>query len=68
MKRAERMQDRGAVPRWSTIRVSRYLCDGPELGSTGAESEWRQTGWFRKNQIKLSANNYVAPSHYALAA
>jgi len=43
MKRAERMQDRGAVPRWSTIKVLRYLCDGPELGSTGAGCEWRQT-------------------------
>jgi len=41
---------------------------GVNLGSTGAESEWRQTGWFRKNQIKVRANNYVAPKTYALAA
>jgi hypothetical protein len=42
--------------------------NGGEMGSTGAESKWRQTGWFRKNQIKVRANNYVAPKAYALAA
>ena len=42
--------------------------DGGELGSTGAESKWRQTGWSRKDQTKLKANNYVAPKTYALAA
>jgi len=94
MKRAERMQDRGANPLTSTIRTPGYdlleRCrldhriakveyptrktslgcsyDGGELGSTGAESKWRQTGWSRKDQTKLKANNYVAPKTYALAA
>jgi len=42
--------------------------DGGEMGSTGAESKWRQTGWSRKDQTKVRANNYVAPKTYALAA
>ena len=90
MKRAERMQDRGANPLTSTIITSTRFdsvvrlinlpsyssllwtvgCyyNGGELGSTGAESKWRQTGWSRKDQTKLKANNYVAPKTYALAA
>jgi len=42
--------------------------NGGELGSTGAESKWRQTGWSRKDQTKVRANNYVAPKAYALVA
>ena len=38
------------------------------MGSTGAESKWRQTGWSRKDQTKVRANNYVAPKAYALVA
>ena len=55
----------------STIAGSnpvKCVYDGGELGSTGAESKWRQIGWSRKDQTKLKANNYVAPKAYALAA
>ena len=52
----------------SVIVLSSLFMMGVNLGSTGAESKWRQTGWFRKNQIKVRANNYVAPKAYALAA
>jgi len=64
MKRAERIQDGSSNLPAST----NYTLRGRYWVSTGAESKWRQTGWSRKDQTKVRANNYVAPKAYALAA